>query len=369
MIFFNINFLFSYIEILFYQIIFDYITHSLKNLDNLINLSTEGGIFEILVIYNIISKQKFFEIEIHNFIKIKSFIPPKYSIKFFSYRQKEKLFKKGIDNKQDYILSELIGEKNKQKINLENIAYLVLQKSSNGKYYDIGILIPLEDNNNQLNSKKKFKLILLQISINKNKDKWLTNSEHEINLFFVKNNLENIYNIEIASGFFYYVLKKENNIIIDNITYTENKEKCLFYDLKKGFSKNIELFNSHSFITNKFLIFNEASLLKNDKNIDSIEKIERMIKSDFKNINDELFETIKNYLKNENDKNEISKEQFHIIGNEDMGNTFKSLTSFFIFIKKKIKSSILYLNAQKKEINEIIKENLCIVSDYEIKFK
>ena len=94
-----------------------------------------------------------------------------------------------------------------------------------------------------------------------------------------------------------------------------------------------------------------------------------MIKSDFKNINDELFETIKNYLKNENDKNEISKEQFHIIGNEDMGNTFKSLTSFFIFIKKKIKSSILYLNAQKKEINEIIKENLCIVSDYEIKFK
>ena len=75
----------------------------------------------------------------------------------------------------------------------------------------------MEDNNNQLNSKKKFKLILLQISINKNKDKWLTNSEHEINLFFVKNNLENIYNIEIASGFFYYVLKKENNIIIDNI--------------------------------------------------------------------------------------------------------------------------------------------------------
>ena len=362
---YKLNFLFPYMEILFYKIIYDYITHSMKNLDNLINLSSEGGIFEILVIYNIISNQKFFEISVPNFIRVKSLVPPNYSIKFFSYRQKEKLFKKGYKNKNDYILSSLIGEKNPEKINLENVAFLILQQYSNGKYYDIGILIPSEQNNNEFKSKKKFKLILLQISIKKDKAKWLTNSEHEINFFFVKNNLENTYNIEIIEGYFFYILKKENNDIIDIKTYNANKEKCIFYDLKKGFTKNIELYNSHSFITKKFLIFNSSSLLKKINNLDSLEKINRMIQNDYTNLSDELFELIKNYIKNENEKIEITKEQFHIIGKEDMTNSVKSLTSFFIFIKKKTNSFIIYLNGENKEVNKIIEGNICIVSNYE----
>ena len=68
------------------------------------------------------------------------------------------------------------------------MVYIILE-NSNGKYYDIGILIPVnenEDNNNSNNIKRKFKLLLAQISINKPKEKWLLNTEHEINFYFAK---------------------------------------------------------------------------------------------------------------------------------------------------------------------------------------
>lgn len=66
---------------------------------------------------------------------------------------------------------------------------LIIQENSNGKYYDKGILIPVndnEDNNNSTNIKRKFKLLLAQISINKPKEKWLLNTEYEINFYFAK---------------------------------------------------------------------------------------------------------------------------------------------------------------------------------------
>ena len=74
-----------------------------------------------------------------------------------------------------------------------NNGILIIQENSNGKYYDIGILIPVNDNednnNNSTNIKRKFKLLLAQISINKPKEKWLLNTEHEINFYFAKKNL------------------------------------------------------------------------------------------------------------------------------------------------------------------------------------
>ena len=55
------DFLFPYIEIIFFKLIYDYIHQSIKNLSYLITLGSEGGIFEILVIYDILFNQKFFD--------------------------------------------------------------------------------------------------------------------------------------------------------------------------------------------------------------------------------------------------------------------------------------------------------------------
>ena len=190
---YKLDFIFPYIEVIFYKIIYDFINYSINNLSYLISLGSEGGIFEILVTYDILSKQKLLDISITDFIKVKSLVPVNYSLKFFSHRQKAKLFLKGKKNRSDYDIEKLIGEKSTNKINVENKGILILQENTNGKYYDIGILIPLNDEvedkeDDENNAKIKFILLLLQISINKPREKWLLYTEHEINFYFVKKN-------------------------------------------------------------------------------------------------------------------------------------------------------------------------------------
>ena len=318
----------------------------IKNLSYLITLGSEGGIFEILVIYDILFNQKFFDISVPDFIRIrvKSIVSQNYSLKFFSHWQKEKLYKKAKINKVDYDIEKLIDEAGDNKINLGNNGILIIQENSNGKYYDTGILIPVndnEDNNNSTNIKRKFKLLLAQISINKPKEKWLLNTVHEINFYFAKKNLENKYNIEIISGYFYYILKKEHGKIIDTNTFNNNLGKCLLYDIKKGFSSDKILLNENSFITDKFQIFNESTLIKNNK-ADKLllNTINKMITNQFRSITEILFEILDKSLKNENKNKALTKKQFHIIGNVNMITYIQFMTSFFIFIQKmEIKSS------------------------------
>ena len=334
---YKLDFLFPFIEIIFYRIIYEFVQNSMKNLKDIINLATEGGIFEILVIYDIIYKQKFNNITIDNYTQINSLIPVNYSLKFFSYKQRQNSINKGKKKNMHYNLSEIIKKNNSNKINLENKPILILQRNSNGKYYDAAILIPSNNNNNELKEKKKFIMILLQITIKKNRQKYFTDKEHEINFTFVKRHLENIYNIEIESGYFYYILKKENNVIFDMNTYNKNKGKCILFDLSKGIDTDIQLFNDNSFITNKFLIFNECSLLKNENNLNALFKIKNMVKNEYKQLNLDLFSILSNSLQNIDEKIILSIEQFHIIGNEDMSNSIHSTTSFFIFIKNQKK--------------------------------
>lgn len=92
----------------------------IKNLSYLITLGSEGGIFEILVIYDILFNQKFFDISVPDFIRVKSIVSQNYSLKFFSHRQKEKLYKKGKINKVDYDIEKLIDEAGDNKINFGN---------------------------------------------------------------------------------------------------------------------------------------------------------------------------------------------------------------------------------------------------------
>ena len=368
-IIYKMDFLFQYIKVIFYKIIFEYIHQSMKNLSTLINLSTEGGIFEILVTYDIISKEKLFDIEITDFIEVKSFVPQNYSIKIFSSRQKNKLIEQGKQKIFDYNMKKLIGEEEEKKIVLENKPILIIQQNCNGKYYDIGILIPVNDDDTENLGRKKFKLILFQISIKKPSKKWLENQEHEINFVFIKKNLENKYSIEIVSGYFYYILKKENGLIKDNDTYNNNKKKCILYDIQKGFSNDYLLFNDNSFITDKFLIFNECSLMNNNKNLSCSTKIRNMIINPYEEINEVMFEIFNESIKNINPKKSLSKDQFHIIGRENMTDSIKSLTSFFIFTLKKGEKFIIYLNGEKKELDKCVHEKyLCVVSDYEVTF-
>ena len=374
---YKLDFIFPYIEVIFYKIIYDFINYSINNLSYLISLGSEGGIFEILVTYDILSKQKLLDISITDFIKVKSLVPVNYSLKFFSHRQKAKLFLKGKKNKINYDIEKLIGEKSTNKINLEKKGILIIQENTNGKYYDIGILIPLNDEvedkeDDENNAKIKFILLLLQISINKPREKWLLYTEHEINFYFVKKKLESIYNIEITSGYFYYILKKENGKIIDTNTYNNNTGKCLLYDIEKGFSNDIKhLLNTNSFITKRFRLFNESTLIKSDKLSNNIltTKINAMLMNTFKTPSEIVFKILKENIRNENEDKSVTKRQFHIIGNDDMLDNIQDMTAFFIFLQKKDNILNIYITGKKKEVitnMNSLSINTCIVSDYEV---
>lgn len=221
--------------------------------------------------------------------------------------------------------------------------------------------------NEKNNNKKLFILIVFQISINKDKIKWLTIEEHEINLYFIKKYIENIYNIEIVEGYFYYILKSENNRIIDMETYNKFKNRCLLFDINNGFINNNFVLNDNTLITKNFFIFNEASLLKNNKNENANKKIKNLKMHKPEDLDDNVFLLLKDIVENKN-KKIIKKEQFHIYSKElDMTDSSKSLTDFFIFLKKRKNDFLLYINGASIIIIKRIKNNYCIFSDYQVK--
>ena len=78
---------------------------------------------------------------------------------------------------------------------------------------------------------------------------------------------------------------------------------------------------------------------------------------------------IKDIIENKN-KKIIQKEQFHVYSKEiDMSDSVKTLTDFFIFIKKRKSDFLLYINGVFTKINNIISNNYCIFSDYQVKIK
>jgi len=85
-------------------------------LDDLIDYSNEGGLFELLIIYYIISNKKFFDYNISNVISLRTIVPTNYSLKMYSYKEKLKLFNK---KKQDKICDDIskIIKKNTEKKN------------------------------------------------------------------------------------------------------------------------------------------------------------------------------------------------------------------------------------------------------------
>ena len=333
---YKFGYLFPYVELIFIKIIYELIQKTNILLQDLIDYASEGGMFELLIIYHIISNKKFFNYKITNYITLKTIVPYSYSLKMYSYIQKKILFNAKKEDKVCCDINKIIhnnSHNNNKLIDLNNEGIFISQKMFNGKYYDCGILIPY--NNNQNNRKKKFILILFQITIKKRGIQLLTIQEHEINYFFIKKYIENIYNIEIVEGYFYYILKSVNDKIIDINTYSKYKGMCLGFDVNKGFiNKNLVL-DEKSLITKNFSLFNEVNLLKNDINVNAIEKIKSLKNISPEKLDDNIFKILKNLIDNKNN-NILQKCQFHVYSkNLDMTDSVKSLTDFFIFIKKK----------------------------------
>ena len=256
---------------------------------------------------------------------------------------------------------EKLFRKYNNAIKLPKKGILLTQDFSNGKYYDIAILIPDEGNNN-------FILIVSQVSVNKEEKKYILKKEHEIILYFTKKNIENKFGINITKGYFYFILKTDSqNKIIDVNTTKKYKNMCIGFNINQGFSYNGSLLNNEALITENFLFLNEISLLKNINNNNAINKVQNLIINPYKNVSQEIFDELKNYISNKNGT-ELLIKQLHYIGNTDMSDSVKFLTDFFIFLKKSNKFSLVYIEGNFIRIDKIIDNNICIISDYQIMF-
>ena len=114
-------------------------------------------------------------------------------------------------------------------------------------------------------SDNTYKLIVIQATILKDKEKRLTKKEHELILRSVKMNLENEIDIHIEEASFIYVLSKKNGKIEDENTKKEcdnNHIEYIGFDIENLENKNEYKINlKNAFITNSFPIHNSASLL------------------------------------------------------------------------------------------------------------
>ena len=116
---------------------------------------------------------------------------------------------------------------------------------------------------------KTYNLIVLQVTIKKEKEKRMTKDEHELILRAVKINLENYYDIKIENAYFIYVLSKKDGSIEDNETKEDCDKRGIQYigfdiDSYKPIG-NYKVDLDKAFITNTFPEHNSASLLKYSK--------------------------------------------------------------------------------------------------------
>ena len=370
---YKFDFLFPYLETIFIRIIYKYIQNNYMNYASLVDLGTEDGLFELIVTNYILSERNTFNIKIDNFITVENIVPNEFSIKFFSSNQK-------IPENKYFDFDNFINKTKTTKIKLENKPYFIKQINFYGKYYDCGVLIP-DENFKDKNSKEKtkyFYLVLFQISIKKDKIKTFIIEEHEIIFFFVKKHLETLFDIEITAGYFYYILKATNGQIDDKETYKNYKNFCLGFDIFKNFiniDKNFKLANNNALVTSKFLFLNKASLFKNNpilkNDVEICNKVNKLIYSEYKEIDEEIFTILLKYCINKNDKS-IKKTQFHLLGNYNLKEYVEYLTGFFIYIHflKKNNLITIYLENNEKNFEDIsIKKNFCIISNYPLKFK
>ena len=159
--------------------------------------------------------------------------------------------------------------------------YLILQDIVNAPYYDMGILIPYNNN---------FFLILLQISVKKSLEKRMElNIELNYNRFLkIKKNFDNIFSpFILEDGDFAFILYDENDE--ETIRYSiENCIKCISYYKNGIFKKWKDDLTStiiSKFPKDQFTILNSINNIKLKNRKDNINKKEKTKKLNALNIN------------------------------------------------------------------------------------
>ena len=252
---YKLDFSLNFMENILLEIIYNHIKNENSFLSKILDRGACGGIFELLLGFYIQKCESFLGEKIENTIYISSLVPKNYSIKYYSSK-----YNKKSNNFKEFILEN--NNKKKRKIPFKNT--FIKQIIFNSKYYDMAILIKLNKDNH-------YKLIVIQATIMKDKDKRLSKEEHELILRAVKLNLENEFEINIEEAYFIYVLSKKNGEIEDKETKNDcdkNKIEYIGFSIDT-FEKDNEykIDYEKALITKIFPIHNSISLLfyKNNK--------------------------------------------------------------------------------------------------------
>ena len=203
---YKINFIYPKLENIFIKIIYDYMKNNNINLNNLLPSGGYGGFFELLVNYYCIKNKKISPIIFSQVNSVYSFVPFNFSVKYYLNPNIDKEF-------PDYF--KLFPETTK-KIKIKYETTFVKQLKFNGKYIDSGLLIPYIDNKSKEGN--EFILIVFQITTNKPENKRFIKDIIELILAIIKLNLENIFDIKIVEGYFFYILSSDKDGIMDKET-------------------------------------------------------------------------------------------------------------------------------------------------------
>ncbi len=322
---YKIGFSMNFFQKILFDKIYNYLQKEYLIFLKLFSKGSLGGFFGVLINFLFIKNNfDLFNNKIEQFAQIERLVPYHFSIKNYSSIRKKIKFKR----------FKII--KNTKKRKLLNKNTYIFQNIFNSKYYDCAILL-------KTNVPDEYDLILIQITIKKDSDKRFYIPEHEIIISYVKNNIENEFDIKIRKAYFFYILSERNGKIED----LETKNDCeikgikyLSYDIEnKLLNYNCKL--EEGFITSTFPFHNAVSLYNfkeiKEKEINHINKLKF---NTFGIINDEIFNLIKCFFKNKDISDKIEKDQFKY---KDFTNNIEilkkiniPLTHFSLYYIKKI---------------------------------
>ena len=155
-----------------------------------------------------------------------------------------------------------------------NMNYYIIPNNPNNELLDSAILIPICLHNNM---EKKFNLVSLQITINK--DEIYTIEEYHNATKIAAKLFEEIYDIKIINQYFIFVLAKD----YENLTTQKNllvaKIPFIFFsNIDNGFYLDMDqkLINVEQFLDNKFIILEDKDLNKTESIHNKIRQFKKM---------------------------------------------------------------------------------------------
>ena len=336
----KINFLFPFFEFILMSMIYEYITQEFNNFKNIVDNGTLGGLFEVLVIYNIFKNKNIAGIEIDEFISISSLVPNNFSIKYYITKNEQK------NNKREFInIDELIQNKN-ELVDLKLNVYGIFQTNFNSKYFDFAIIMKNSNDNT-------FILIVFQISIKKEKKKLYDKKEIELILYYVKKNIEGNFNVKISSAYFYYILSAIGEKINDEYTLNfckKNKLSVIPFCLKEmNFTLKINLNIDNSLITKKFPPHNEKSLIKSGEESNNFYlNISGLIDNSIFNdeIDEDLFQDLFSFFNYDKLKIDYIQQITSLTDNSKDNYIYFSNFAFVLCEQKNFNDKIIFFNGK-----------------------